>query len=572
MKAGKGKKLLEYFLWGRKNKNYSLRRQVARAITICCITAVTIQVLVMLTMILNQYVSREKEDTLYLLESDNAKMDNAIQYLEEMALAIQHNVGIKSFLTAEHFSKESAAQQLKIVANLFSERNRTVSQEPFVEMVYLFRFSGESIYNLYYPTLVTEIRNSNELYREMNERFREQKKAFYYEVWEDEVNLCLNLYDEGMEPMGTCIFVLNRAGIEEIYANVEKMEGYGWSISQGEEHILGSGNPRILKSSTMQHTLSTGFGLTLKAAVSHWQIYRSLGTTMAIMLIISGGIILLSALIGYTAARIFVRPLETVAEKIKLVGKGDFDTKLGEYQAEELNNISRKFNEMTDYINVLVNEVYETQLMAKQAQLQYLQAQMNPHFLFNVLSMIEMRAAINGDHEVREMIFKLSRLYQGKIFRKGEYFIHLAEELEIVEFYLSLQNSRFGDKITYSITYAGGRECYEHFLVPRLSIEPSVENAVCHGLEPKGENGHISVRIFLEKEDRMCILIQDNGVGFDLRLLDSPGQDRRHNHVGINNTDRMIKNLCGEEYGLHIESKPGEGTRVIISLPVKRAE
>lgn len=433
----------------------------------------------MLTMILNQYVSREKEDTLYLLESDNAKMDNAIQYLEEMALAIQHNVGIKSFLTAEHFSKENAAQQLKIVANLFSERNRTVSQEPFVEMVYLFRFSGESIYNLYYPTLVTEIRNSNELYREMNERFREQKKAFYYEVWEDEVNLCLNLYDEGMEPMGTCIFVLNRAGIEEIYANVEKMEDYGWSISQGEEHILGSGNPRILKSSTMQHTLSTGFGLTLKAAVSHWQIYRSLGTTMAIMLIISGGIILLSALIGYTVARIFVRPLETVAEKIKLVGKGDFDTKLGEYQAEEL---------------------------------------------------------------------------------------------EIVKFYLSLQNSRFGDKITYSITYAGGRECYEHFLVPRLSIEPSVENAVCHGLEPKGENGHISVRIFLEKEDRMCILIQDNGVGFDLRLLDSPGQDRRHNHVGINNTDRMIKNLCGEEYGLHIESKPGEGTRVIISLPVKRAE
>ncbi len=569
MIKGKIREFLEYILWGSRTKKLSLRRQMTRVITLCCIGTVTIQAVVILAMVLNQYISQEKEDTLYILESDNAKMNNAIQYLEEMVLSIQHNSEVKSFLSSQIYRRESSVQQLKIVANLFSERNRLSSQEPLVEKVYLFRPTGECIYNLYYPTIVTQIEKNTKKYSGMNRQFSEQTKAFYYVVEEKYVNLCLKLYDEGMDTMGTCILVLNKSAMEESYSNVEKMKQHGWAISQEEEVILGGGSLEILNTSILENTLRTGFGLTLKAAVSPWQVYSSLGVTMAIVIAISVGGILSSSLIAYMIARRFVHPLETVAEKIKLVGKGDFDTKLGEYSAEELNNISEKFNEMTDYIKVLVNEVYETQLIAKQAQIQYLQAQMNPHFLFNVLSMIEMKAAINQDTEVQQMIFKLSKLYQGKIFRKNEYFIRLTEELEIVEFYLSLQNSRFGDKITYSIEYDQDKQAYDQFLIPRLSIEPSVENAVCHGLEPKQENGYISVRIFLQNEERLCVTIEDDGVGFDPELLEGQADDPRHSHVGINNTDRMIKNLYGEEYGMQIISSPGKGTRVKIELPIK---
>ena len=107
-----------------------------------------------------------------------------------------------------------------------------------------------------------------------------------------------------------------------------------------------------------------------------------------------------------------------------------------EFMAEIAKTNSVTFKEMTDYIDRLVKEVYETELIAQQAQIQYLQAQMNPHFLFNVLSMIEMRAAFNNDTEVQQMIYRLSKLYQGKIFRKNEHFIYLEEEMEIVDFYL----------------------------------------------------------------------------------------------------------------------------------------
>ena len=287
-----------------------------------------------------------------------------------------------------------------------------------------------------------------------------------------------------------------------------------------------------------------------------------------IVLCISVIVIILLSFIGYKMAVHYVEPLEIITEKIDLVGKGNFDAKLGEYAIEELQNISNTFNEMTDYIERLVKEVYETQLVAQQSQIKYLQSQMNPHFLFNVLSMIEMRAALNEDKEVQDMLYKLSKLYQGKIFRKNEYFISLEEEMEIVDFYLSIQNNRFGEKITYSIFYEGGIENYKNVLVPRLSIEPIVENAVFHGLEPKKEKGHISVKVSFV-DDCLEIEIKDNGVGFDFKKIAEKNAGKNHSNVGLWNTDKMIHNLCGEMYGLQVSSRVGIGTTVRVLLPVR---
>ena len=188
-----------------------------------------------------------------------------------------------------------------------------------------------------------------------------------------------------------------------------------------------------------------------------------------------------------------------------------------------------------------------------------------------VLSMIGMKAAIKGDQEVQELIYKLSKLYQGKIFRKNEPVISLLEEIEIADFYLSIQNSRFGEKITYAIKYEGGKELYEKLMVPRLSIEPIVENAVCHGLEPKEGNGHIDINVSTE-EEILKIIITDDGIGFDANAIKEEKADKNHTHVGIWNTNKMIHNLYGEDYGLKINSIPGKGTMVVVTLPVRKEE
>lgn len=564
--------LIQTKIQGTMKEPLSLRKQLSRMITLCCLIAVCIQAAVMVAMIINQYVTQERENTLYILESVNVKTDNMFQYVEEMALMIQHDVGLRNFFEGEIYVESNVAEQLKSTTNLFSERNRMVAFEPFVEKIYLFNDKDRSISNLYYPMTISEVNESQKTYTALYEIYKKINQPFYFQTDGKYLNLCMKLYDVQMKTLGTCIFALNKARIEENYANLEKMGYYSWSIQQGETILLGketisSKNHFYL----LEDNLRTGFGIEIKAAVSEGVIYRSLGTTIVTILFISVVMIVLLSLFGHVMAVYYVRPLETVAEKIKLVGKGNFDTKLDEYGVEELRNISSTFNEMTDYIERLVKEVYETQLIAQQSQIQYLQSQMDPHFLFNVLSMIEMRAAMNQDKEVQEMLYKLSNIYQGKIFRKNEHFIPLEDEMEIVDFYLSLQNSRFGEKIEYSIFYEEGKEKYKKLLVPRLSIEPIVENAVCHGLEPKEGKGHIWVDIS-QKDGILKIHIKDNGVGFEPKKLVEKSEDRNHSHVGLWNTNKMIHNLCGKEYGLEIESIIGEGTVINVLLPVRIGE
>ena len=562
------KSYLENRIWGSLKKPMPIRKQLSRMITICCVTAVCIQAVVMIALAMNQYVSREKEDTLYILESDNIKMDNIFQYVGEIVISIQHNVGLRGFFNSITYDEEYMTQQLEGVSNLFSERNRLEVFEPFVEKIYLYNESGRSICNLYYPITIAERNQAQEQSDELYRTYKTINREFYFRTDGQYINLCMTLYDSQMKKLGTCIFVLNKSGIEKNYSNLEKMKNYYWSIEQNENVILEDENNSKRETNVLEHKMTTAFGLTLKAGLSQWNIYKSLITTLVSILFISVILMVLLSLMGRMIAIYYVRPLETIAEKIKLVGKGNFDTKLDEYQVEELQNISHTFNEMTERITCLVKEVYETQLIAQQSQIQYLQAQMNPHFMFNVLSMIEMKAAMNQDKEVQEMLYKLAGVYQGKIFRKDEHFIYLNEEMEIVDFYLSLQNSRFGEKIEYSIFYEGGKECYQALMVPRLSIEPIVENAVCHGLEPKDEKGHISVNISKDK-NVLKIQIDDNGVGFDSQKLLEKKEDKNHSHVGLWNTNKMIHNLCGEEYGLEITSEIGKGTKVCIRLPIR---
>ena len=184
------KEWMENILWGPKDQPYSLRKQISRLITFCCVTVVCIQAVVMVTMLISQYVQQERSDTLYVIESDNTKMDMTIQYLEEMVLSIQHHTGLRSFFRSGVYHEKTAEEQLKTAGNLFSERNQLESSEPFVEKIYLFNEEGKSIHHLYYPTTMKEITEDQEKYRCIYEAFLLGEEEFYYNVEEEHVNLC----------------------------------------------------------------------------------------------------------------------------------------------------------------------------------------------------------------------------------------------------------------------------------------------------------------------------------------------------------------------------------------------
>lgn len=559
---------IKNLIFGRKDKPYSLSKQLSALITFCCTVAIITQSIVLVGVVARQYVKKGIEDTSYILKNDNGKMETKFQYLQEMVLTLQHSQGLRGFLKGQFYNEETVIKQLENVVNIFSERNRMENAEPFVEKIYIFNKNGRSICELYYPITVAEYNSLNNKYEDLYKEFVGSRRDFYYKAEDKYISLCLYLYDETMDNIGGCIFVLNRQGIENNYENLDEVSRYAWGIRTRSEILIDKSNLiSYEKSNLIEQEFNAGFGLTFYARLSNSAIFGSLWNSILITLIVSIIIIIILAVFSHLISLHYVKPLKTIVKKIKQVGGGDFKTKLGEYRVEELKNISETFNDMTDYINRLIVEVYENQLIAKQSELQYVQAQMNPHFLYNVLSMIGMKAAINNDKDVQELIYKLSKLYQGKIFRKNEPVILLSEEMEIIDFYLSIQNSRFGDKITYSINYKGGKENYGNMSVPRLSIEPIVENAVCHGLEPKDGNGHISVNIS-KKTGVLRIIVADDGIGFDAEEVKKESKDKGHTQVGLLNTDKMIKNLYGEEYGIRLDSRRGIGTEVTIILPI----
>lgn len=183
-----------------------------------------------------------------------------------------------------------------------------------------------------------------------------------------------------------------------------------------------------------------------------------------------------------------------------------------------------------------------------------------------------MKAGLQGNKELQKLLSAFSRLIQGKIFRNGEIEIPLFQEMELIEFYLLLQGERFAGKITYDILCS---EEVKNARIPRLSVEPLVENAVSHGLEPKPGSGHIRVEA-KEENGKLRIQIKDDGVGFDVEeQKKNKGQaveDEKHTHIGLTNTQQMLHTIYGEEASMKIESTPGAGTCVTMCLPLEKGE
>ena len=277
------KQKVEESIWGKKEKPYSLSKQLSRLITYCCVIAITIQSIVMVGMIIKQYVQQEKEDTLYILENDNGKMEVKIQYLEEMVLTIKRNLGLRSFFVEQIYNKDTMIKQLENAASVFSERNRMENSEPFVEKIYLFNLKGESISNLYYPITVSEYDVYEKKYHRMYNEFEEEGEDFYFQVEEDHINLCLSLYDDKMEKLGGCIFALNRKAIENNYHNLEEMGRFSWSIKKYDQVLLEKSNLLLEdEKSLIENSFNTGFGLTFSVAISEFVILESLWTTVLI--------------------------------------------------------------------------------------------------------------------------------------------------------------------------------------------------------------------------------------------------------------------------------------------------
>jgi len=287
------------------------------------------------------------------------------------------------------------------------------------------------------------------------------------------------------------------------------------------------------------------------------------------------GVALLCILAGALCATLVLgrltRPLRRLRQAMRRVEARDLTTRIAVQSEDEVGQLAHGFNTMLDELRRLVDDVLRARLHEREAELHALQNQINPHFLYNTLESINMLALTHGDRDISRMVTSLGRLLRLTL-SSTEALIPLDVELEHVRHYLVVQRMRYGDRIAMTVDVDPALlTC----AVPKLTLQPLVENALYHGLEPRPGPGHVVVRGRSDGDD-LVLTVEDDGAGMEPGRLaavraqleqmegEAPGGRRS---IGLANVHQRLRLYCGPAYGLNMTSTVGKGTRMTLRVP-----
>jgi two-component system, sensor histidine kinase YesM len=265
-----------------------------------------------------------------------------------------------------------------------------------------------------------------------------------------------------------------------------------------------------------------------------------------------------------------------ILKHMKKVKNQNFETIPDEESRDEIGQLIGEFNRMTSQIQSLIQDVYiadihkkNSEIKQRQAQLHALHSQINPHFLFNALETIRMRSLIKSEKETARIIQNMAKIFRKSI-SWGRDWVSVKEELELVNCFLEIQKYRFGDKLEYDLNIQ--EEVYEQ-QIPKMAFLPFIENASIHGVETSPVKGVIRLDLTLE-DAYLVFRLTDNGMGIPKEKLAEllhylQADDAIGEHVGMKNVYTRLQICYGDAFGFHIHSVPGQGTEVLIRLPVQ---
>lgn len=279
-------------------------------------------------------------------------------------------------------------------------------------------------------------------------------------------------------------------------------------------------------------------------------------------------ITLVVLLLSYFIPQSITRPIRQLSEATDQVAKGDLSVRTTVNAGSDVMLLSESLNTMIDKINQLLEQVKQEQIHLRDAELELLQAQINPHFLYNTLDTIVWLAEAGDQKKVVSMVGSLSKFFRTSL-NQGKDIISIEEELQHVRSYLEIQQIRYQDILEYEIDVPQELGMYR---IPKITIQPLVENALYHGIKNKRGLGTISITGEKAK-DCFYLYVTDNGIGMGEKRLqqikDRIGQNAPDENeiYGLYNVNERIRLKFGQEYGISIKSVHMEGTQVCIRLP-----
>ena len=309
---------------------------------------------------------------------------------------------------------------------------------------------------------------------------------------------------------------------------------------------------------------AAGFTLLLQQPrVYTGQVLRSLYLVGAALGILCLG---LCAVAAWWLSRYLSQPVNALDDAMRQAERGDYNVQLYLDSPDELGRLAASFNRMTEEYRQNLERSVQRQRELTETQLRMLQAQLNPHFLYNTLDCMKWLGVANHVPQIADMSTDLAALLRAGI--SGSELIPLEDELELVRQYLNIQEIRFEDRFVCEIDVD---ERYQHCIVPKMVLQPLVENAIIHGVADL-EEGYI--KLWAEEDGGDLLLrVSDNGRGIAPEVLDrlARHEDIPGGHLGLNNVDRIIRLYYGEGYGLTAESGD-TGSRVTLRLPMMKGD
>lgn len=261
-------------------------------------------------------------------------------------------------------------------------------------------------------------------------------------------------------------------------------------------------------------------------------------------------------------------PLKNITEAMNRVKQGDFSVALNSDREDEFGQLSADFDDMTKALKVYIDLRTQNQKELSESNIAMMQAQLNPHFLYNTLDTIKWMAKANHVPQIATISSYLAKILRASI--NPDIFVKLADEMSLIDNYIEIQKIRFPDNFTYDAELPIE---LEDAIVPKLLLQPLVENAIVHGLKDR-KYGHVFVNAY-SKEQNLIIDVEDDGCGIDeeiLTILNERDQEKLKGHLGFNNVDKIIRLHYGLNYGLHAQNLTSGGARITVELPLRYGE
>ncbi|MBE5871525.1 MAG: HAMP domain-containing protein [Lachnospiraceae bacterium] len=594
---------------GRVEKYRSMRGKILILCLMSTLVALLLQTVLFIRVSDNLIYGWTKDESYNLLNNMQNEITTFVKRIESNMIAVYNEKQFVQALKEDNSDGHLQKDYYKMAYNLATTRFDTSDK---VVAVYIYRIDHEIISTYRravtpkhnYPKDIYEQEEQNNAGKVREYIESDEKSTLissYYNPYREKniVRICLKIYDtvSSKDKLGYIICDVDSSAFVKIMEKYSShLQGYMWLQPEGDRVLVHSGaltedNREFYEAVTEKIQNGTGeFDVYRKNKVlfqvpqekynilacsivpQHILHQNQHALTQNLILIV----LVMSALI--TLVTVFVtktltRPLEQLTTTVRKIKSGDTKKRVSYLKKDEIGELGLEFNQMLDRIETLIGQEYETKLLLNKAEYKALQAQINPHFLYNTLDTMSSIAEIQNCNMVSNLCQSLSSIFRYSLSMKTPY-ATVSQEIVHLKNYIYVMNVRMRDEITYRF------EIDESVLqnsIPRISIQPLVENSIQHGLRNKRGDKKILIKVCRENEI-LQVIVEDNGVGMDaesmnerLRQNDTRAMEEGTS-VGLFNIHARMKMLYGTQFGLTIESDGKTGTIVRLRLPCMRME